>query len=76
MAAAAAELGKVALAYQVTTVTDDELCRPSHFAILVDPSRLDSLPELLRDFTRLKPRPGFKAWTDNFSNLLSILKKL
>lgn len=76
MAAAAAELGKVALAYQVTTVTDDELCRPSHFAILVDPSRLESLPELLRDFTRLEPRPGFKAWTDNFSNLLSILKKL
>jgi hypothetical protein len=76
MAAAAAELGKVALAYQVTEVTDDELCRPSHFAILVDPSRLESLPELLRDFTRLEPRPGFKAWTDNFSNLLSILKKL
>ncbi|MFZ9505948.1 MAG: spermidine synthase [Burkholderiaceae bacterium] len=76
MAAAAAELGKVALAYQVTKVADDELCRPSHFAILVDPSRLESLPELLRDFTRLEPRPGFKAWTDNFSNLLSILKKL
>jgi len=62
MAAAAAELGKVALAYQVTEVADDELCRPSHFAILVDPSRLESLPELLRDFTGLNhardSRPG------------------
>ena len=76
MAAAAAELGKVALAYQVTTTTADEVCRPSHFAILVDPKRLENLPELLKDFTRLEPRPGFKPWTDNFSNLLGILKKL
>ena len=76
MAAAAAELGKVALAYEVKKVTDDELCRPSHFAIMVDPKQLESLPELLRDFTRLEPRPGFKAWTDNFSNLLGILKRL
>ena len=76
MAAAAAELGKVALAYEVKKVTADELCRPSHFAIMVDPKQLESLPELLRDFTRLEPRPGFKAWTDNFSNLLGILKRL
>ena len=76
MAAAAAELGKVALAYQVKEVADDEMCRPSHFAIIVDPKQLDSLPELLREFTRLEPRPGFKAWTDNFSNLLGILKRL
>ena len=76
MAAAAAELGKVALAYEVKKVSKDELCRPSHFAIMVDPKQLESLPELLRDFTRLEPRPGFKAWTDNFSNLLGILKRL
>lgn len=75
MAAAAAELGKVALAYEVETVTDKELCRPSHFALIIDPARLETLPELLRDFTRLEPRPGFKPWTDNFSNLLGILKR-
>ncbi len=75
MAAAAAELGKVALAYQVKSVADNEMCRPSHFALIIDPARLETLPELLRDFTRLEPRPGFKPWTDNFSNLLGILKR-
>jgi hypothetical protein len=76
MAAAAAELGMVALAYEVKKVSNDEVCRPSHFAILVDPKRVDALPELLREFTRLEPTPGFRPWTDNFSNLLSILKRL
>ena len=76
MAAAAAALGKVALAYEVTTVADDDVCRRSHFALIIDPSRLDNLPELLRDFKRLEPRPGFKPWTDNFSNLVGILKRL
>jgi hypothetical protein len=37
---------------------------------------LDKLPERLRDFKRLEPRPGFKPWTDNFSNLIGILKRL
>jgi hypothetical protein len=76
MAAAAAALGKVALAFEVETVADDEVCRRSHFALIVDPSRLDHLPERLRDFKRLEPRPGFKPWTDNFSNLIGILKRL
>ncbi|MFO0462459.1 MAG: spermidine synthase [Burkholderiales bacterium] len=76
MAAAAAALGKVALAYEVTSVADDEVCRKSHFALIVDPSQLANLPELLRDFKQLEPRPGFKPWTDNFSNLIGILKKL
>ena len=76
MAAAAAQLGKVALAYEVTSVPADDVCRKSHFALIVDPSRLDSLPEPLRDFKRLEPRPGFKPWTDNFSNLIGILKRL
>ena len=76
MAAAAAALGKVALAYEVTSVADDDVCRRSHFALIIDPSRLDTLPELLRDFKRLEPRPGFKPWTDNFSNLVGILKRL
>jgi hypothetical protein len=76
MAAAAAALGKVALAYEVEKVADDEVCRRSHFALIVDPSVLDKLPERLRDFKRLEPRPGFKPWTDNFSNLIGILKRL
>ena len=76
MAAAAAQLGKVALAYEVKSVASDDVCRKSHFALIIDPSRLDKLPEPLREFTRLEPRPGFKPWTDNFSNLIGILKKL
>jgi hypothetical protein len=76
MAAAAAALGKVALAYEVTSVEDNEVCRKSHFALIIDPSQLQNLPELLKDFKRLEPRPGFKPWTDNFSNLIGILKKL
>lgn len=76
MAAAAAELGKVALSYQITEVASDDICRPSHFAILVDPKQAENLPELMRDFKRIEPRPGFKAWTDNYSNLFGILKRL
>jgi hypothetical protein len=76
MAAAAAALGKVALSYEVTSAPADDVCRRSHFALIIDPSRLDNLPELLRDFKRIEPRPGFEPWTDNFSNLIGILKRL
>jgi hypothetical protein len=76
MAAAAAELGKAALAYEVRNVPRNDICRPSHFVLIVDPEQAANLPELLRDFKKLEPRPGFRPWTDNFSNLFGILKRL
>jgi hypothetical protein len=41
----------------------------------MDPQQAANLPEQLKVFTRLEPQAGFKPWTDNYSNLLGILKK-
>ena len=35
---------------------------------------LESLPQLKRYGTMLEPTPGFRTWTDDFSNMFSILK--
>ncbi|MEY3664599.1 MAG: hypothetical protein RLZZ153_781 [Pseudomonadota bacterium] len=75
MAAAAQQLGKVAMAYELSNVPVDDVCRRSHFVLMMDPQQAANLPEQLKVFTRLEPQAGFKPWTDNYSNLLGILKK-
>jgi len=75
MAAAAQQLGKVAIAYELSNVPVDDVCRRSHFVLMMDPQQAANLPEQLKVFTRLEPQAGFKPWTDNYSNLLGILKK-
>ena len=39
----------------------------------MDPATLASHPELKSNAAYLRPKPGFRLWTDDFSNLFSIL---
>jgi spermidine synthase len=73
MASAAAAFGKTAVLYDYYPDDDDILCFTCSWVLVMDPATLASHPELLSNAQRLKPKPGFRLWTDDFSNLFSIL---
>lgn len=75
MAAAAQALGRVAVAYDLSPPDDDLYCRRSSWVLLMTPQQADALPPALAGGTQLAIQPGFRPWTDSFSNLLSILKE-
>jgi len=74
IAAAAQRLDKVAMLVDLDPDDADEYCRHSTWVLLMSRERLVSLPQLAKDAILLNPRAGFKAWSDDFSNLYSILK--
>ena len=74
MAAIAQHFGKVALKYEMDPGDQDKYCRNSIWVMIMSPDRAAHLPDQLKGGLPLKPREGFKAWTDGFSNLLSVLK--
>ena len=74
VAAAADRLGRTALLYDIRPDQGDRFCRHSVWVLIMNPERMASLPEAMRNTEVLAPRPGFTAWTDGFSNLLGILK--
>ncbi len=73
MAAAAAEFGKVALLYEYSPDEDDFLCFACTWVLIMDRKTADAHPSLTKAGEVLKPRPGFRIWTDDFSNLFGIL---
>jgi hypothetical protein len=73
MASAAAAFGKTALLYDFVPDDDDFLCFSCSWVLVMDPETLASHPELKHEAEQLKPTQGFRMWTDDFSNLLSIL---
>jgi hypothetical protein len=73
MAAAAAEFGKVALLYEYYAGEDDFLCFDCTWVLIMDKNTSAAHPALEKAGTVLKPRPGFRVWTDDFSNLFEIL---
>jgi hypothetical protein len=74
----AAEFGKKALAYHYDPPYDEDengLCFACSWALVLSPATLDAHPELARyGVKRLAARPHFREWTDDFSNMYSILK--
>ena len=74
MERAANAYGKVALAYHFTPEDDDILCFGCSWTLIMDRATLDSHPELLKDAKVLKQERPFRIWTDEFSNMFSILK--
>ena len=75
IAAAAAHFGKVAIAFNLKPTKDDPYCRHTIWILLMSPERAAALPAAMTAQEKiLTPRPGFKPWTDSFSNLLGILK--
>ena len=74
IAAAAAAFGKVALLYQYHPDEDNFLCFDCAWVLIMDPSAASALPRLERAGDPLRPRPKFRLWTDDFSNLFQIIK--
>ncbi|MEY4978803.1 MAG: hypothetical protein RLZZ352_1073 [Pseudomonadota bacterium] len=74
MASAAERLGRVAVAYRYRAASTDLYCRSSLWVLLLPPATAQALPAGLQGGEVLQPRPGFRPWTDDFSNLLSVLK--
>jgi hypothetical protein len=72
MSSAASYFHKKALIFDLDPEEDDMLCNASGWALLVDPNAV--LPESLKSGHEVHPRPGFRMWTDDFSNMFSILK--
>ncbi len=74
MAHAAATFGKIALHYAFISSPDEFLCFDCDWTLIMDRSSLAAHPGLERGAEELKPLPNFRTWTDDFSNLYSILR--
>lgn len=74
MAAAAEHLGRVALLLELQRGHGDPFCRRSSWVVFVTPDQARALPPSLQGAEVLQPKPGFRPWTDTFSNLFDILK--
>jgi hypothetical protein len=70
MASAAARTGRVAVIDEYSRRDADWYCRTSDWVFLATQERAATLPAQ----ERLDADPGFRPWTDDYSNLLLILK--
>jgi SAM-dependent methyltransferase len=73
MACAARDAGRVALVFDHEIQADDFLCYSSTWVLIVEKSLPATLPLLQPGVVATAPA-GFRSWTDDYSNLLSILK--
>ena len=74
MERAASAFAKLALVYHYAPPEDDALCFACSWTLIMDRSTAAAHPQLEQHGTVLQPRPGFPAWTDDFSNMFRILK--
>ncbi|MBL0158519.1 MAG: fused MFS/spermidine synthase [Bryobacterales bacterium] len=74
IAAAAAHYGLTALLYRYKPPKDDLVCRRSNWALLMTREAAAHLPPALAGGEAMLPKPGFRPWTDDYSNLFQILK--
>jgi SAM-dependent methyltransferase len=74
MERAAAAFGKVALYYDFDTDESDFLCFACTWTLVMDRATADRHPELYKRATVLKQKGKFRTWTDDFSNMYSILR--
>ena len=73
VARAARDFGRIALAFDYTAEADDSICFGNTWALVVGEETRRALA-LIQTGQAIEPRPGFRAWTDDYSNLLGILK--
>ncbi len=73
MERAAAAFGKVALYYDFDSEEADFLCFSCSWTLVMDRATADRHPELYQHAKLLRPT-GFRTWTDDFSNMYSILR--
>jgi hypothetical protein len=74
MQTAARRLGQSALFYHFDP-QDDEVCFAASWVLMMSPARRASAPPQLVE-TSFSPKPAarFRPWTDDYSNMLAILK--
>ncbi|MBL8236058.1 MAG: fused MFS/spermidine synthase [Bryobacterales bacterium] len=75
VATAARRLGKLAIEIEDTPDETDEECFLSHYALVMSPERYAATPELRVNSKPIEPTPGFREWTDAFSNLFAIVRR-
>ena len=73
MERAATAFGRKAIAFHYWAKESESLCDSSSWALLVD-SKLQASSEALKTGIWLAPHTKFRMWTDDFSNMLSILQ--
>jgi hypothetical protein len=74
MERAAEAFGKVALTYDYDPPEEENLCFGCTWTLIMDRATLERRPELKDNANELKPSRPFRTWTDDFSNMYSILK--
>jgi hypothetical protein len=74
MERAANAFGKVALVYRFAPDDGDQNCFSCTWTLIMDQATADSHPALMQNVKILKPERPFRIWTDDFSNMFSILK--
>jgi hypothetical protein len=74
MERAAAAFGKVALVYDFTPESNDFLCFSCSWTLIMDRATLAARPDLQLAGEVLRQKRAFRAWTDDFSNMFSILR--
>jgi hypothetical protein len=74
MARAAASVNKVAYQYFFEGEGDDPVCFTSSWALIMDRQTFDARPTLHDSGKLLRAPANFRTWTDDFSNMLGILR--
>lgn len=74
MESAARSFGKIALTYHYTPRDGEPLCFSCSWTLIMDRTTAAIHPGLLRDAKVLKSERPFRIWTDDFSNMYSILR--
>ena len=75
MQRAAESLGKTGFVYHYTPPEDDILCFSCSWTLMMDDATARAHPELAQHASRdLRPSRPFRVWTDDFSNMYTILK--
>jgi spermidine synthase len=74
MERAADAFDKVALLYHWNPQQDDLMCFSCSWTLIMDRATLAAHPELRKGAEVLRQKRPFRIWTDDFSNMFSILK--
>jgi hypothetical protein len=72
---AAKQFGRIPLVFHYDPPDEDSyLCLANSWVLLVEPATLEAQRPLLGSGDVIRENPGFRAWTDDFSNMYRILK--
>jgi SAM-dependent methyltransferase len=70
----ATAVGRIALYYSYDSSEEDTFCKSADWVLIAEPGVRQTQPALYAGGQELKPYTGFRAWTDDFSNMFRILK--